>query len=49
MLLILDDLKYKYLKFTNQRRSHSLLSIKRVERGTRLSGKVHGIFISALR
>ena len=29
MLLILDDLKYKYLKFTNQRRSHSLLSIKR--------------------
>ena len=29
MSLILDDLKYKNLKFTNQRRSHSLLSIKR--------------------
>ena len=27
MLLILDDLKYKWLKFTNQRMSHSLLSI----------------------
>ena len=29
LLLISNDFKNKYLKFTNQRRSHSLLSIKR--------------------
>ena len=34
MLLILDDLKYKYFKFTNQRRSHSLLCIKRKARSS---------------
>ena len=34
MLLILNDLKYKYLKFTNQRSSHNLLSIKRKARSS---------------